>query len=122
MQLGFHHINARFEGDAGSRRVRSKRLSSLLRGAFILILWLLVARSAPGALTFNPPGGVFTNSLSLQLSSTTPGAQVRYTLDGTEPSADSPLYSAPITITNSLLVRAALFAASDQTNTPPSSH
>lgn len=40
------------------------------------------------------------------LSCTTPNAQIRYTLDGTDPTVSSPLYTEPITINSNLTLKA----------------
>jgi hypothetical protein len=42
---------------------------------------------------------------------TAAGKEIRYTTDGTEPGTNSPLYTAPITLTNSALIRARAFAS-----------
>ena len=57
---------------------------------------------------FSVPDGVYTNDLKLQI--TAPGAVVRYTMDGSEPTATSPIFQGPLRITNSVLVRARSFA------------
>ena len=44
--------------------------------------------------------GFYTNSFELTLSVTNAGAVIRYTLDGSEPTEDSPVYAAPLLITN----------------------
>ena len=62
------------------------------------------------------PGGLFTGSLLLSITSPQPDAVLRYTLDGSEPTAASPLYSAPLSITGPLEVRARAFV----TNQVPS--
>jgi len=58
---------------------------------------------------FTPSGGVFTNPISLQIDSAKGGISIRYTLDGTDPTLKSTLYSGPIGITNTTLVRAKAF-------------
>jgi hypothetical protein len=45
-----------------------------------------------------PAGGIKFNSVLVGLQCATAGAVIRYTLDGTAPTADSPAYSAPIKI------------------------
>ena len=57
---------------------------------------------------FGTAGG-FHSSLSLSLSCPTPGAQIRYTLDGSEPDAAATLYGSPITISSDRIVRARAF-------------
>ncbi|MCI0748296.1 MAG: CotH kinase family protein [Verrucomicrobia subdivision 3 bacterium] len=59
---------------------------------------------------FYPPGGVYTNDLSVQLLSPIAGAVIRYTLDGSLPTQTSPIYSTPVVVTNSLRIRARVFA------------
>jgi Lamin Tail Domain/Chitobiase/beta-hexosaminidase C-terminal domain/CotH kinase protein len=55
--------------------------------------------------------GFFTTSFPLTLTTTTPGATIRYTTDGSEPTASTgTLYSVPITISGTTALRAAAFA------------
>ncbi len=61
---------------------------------------------------FSPASTVFTDSLSIELSVGSPAAVIHYTLDGTEPTESSPVYSNPIPITSSTVIK----AASYQTN------
>ena len=49
---------------------------------------------------FSHVAGFHTNSFQLTLSVTNTGAIIRYTLDGSEPGEGSPIYAAPILITN----------------------
>lgn len=56
--------------------------------------------------TISPNGGVFTNAISVSLSSTKPGAQFYYTLDGTAPTTNSTHYISPFSVTNSTTVNA----------------
>lgn len=58
---------------------------------------------------FSIPGGVYTNTLSLQLTTDSPSAVIRYTLNGAEPTSTSTVYTASIVISNSTLVRAKVF-------------
>jgi len=62
--------------------------------------------------SFSVPGGVFTNTFSVQLSASVTGAVVRYTLDGKDPVESSTLFSAPIKITGTTLIKAKTFTAS----------
>lgn len=47
-----------------------------------------------------------STSNQLTITSATTGASIRYTTDGSEPTAESPLYSAPVSITSPATVRA----------------
>ena len=70
---------------------------------------LLTVRESSLPFQISPDGGFFTDTLQVTITNLHPDGEVRYTLDGTEPQATSPLYSAPITLTSSTLVRALLF-------------
>ena len=63
---------------------------------------------------FSEQGRVVTGSLSLSLALSLPegspdGAEIRYTVDGTEPTSYSIKYAAPISITSNCVVRAKVF-------------
>ena len=67
------------------------------------------ASSGPGfasAVRFSKPSGNFTAPFTLALACKAEGAVIRYTLDGTMPSRLSPVYAAPLLITNTAYVRA----------------
>ena len=59
--------------------------------------------------TLNPPSGQFTDPIQVTITDSTPGAKIYYSTDGTEPSQQSTLYVAPITLTNSAAIRAKAF-------------
>lgn len=54
--------------------------------------------------------GVYTNDLEIALSSSLPNSKIYYTINGTEPSTSSLLYTNTIKATNSVVVRARVFA------------
>ena len=56
--------------------------------------------------TFSPPGGTYTSSQSVSISCTTTGATIRYTTNGSEPTATSPAYSTPINVTSTKTIKA----------------
>lgn len=65
----------------------------------------------PDAPQFSLPGGTFTQSFQLGLSTTEPGAEIRFTLDGSVPTATNGLsYTLPVLITNSTRIRAITIA------------
>jgi hypothetical protein len=60
--------------------------------------------------TISPAGGVFTGSVSVSIETQTPGAEIHYTLDGTEPTLGSPLYEDPLLIEQTVTLKAKAFA------------
>ncbi len=60
---------------------------------------------------FSVSGGAFTNDVTLRLETTVPATTVRFTLDGTEPTAAAPSFTAPLVLTNTVVVRARAFTA-----------
>jgi hypothetical protein len=57
----------------------------------------------------SPNGGTYTGSVSISLSSVTAGATIRYSTNGADISASSPVYSAPFTLTANTTVKAKAF-------------
>ncbi|RFC46153.1 MAG: Chitobiase/beta-hexosaminidase C-terminal domain-containing protein [Verrucomicrobia bacterium] len=55
---------------------------------------------------FKPDVNVFTDHADVTMTSATPDVSIRYTLDGTEPTLASPLYTKPMRIDQSAQVRA----------------
>jgi len=53
-----------------------------------------------------PNGAGFTNTVTVTLTTSTPGAEIRYTLDSSTPTNSSSLYSSAITLTNTTTVKA----------------
>ncbi len=70
----------------------------------------------------SPNGGTHSGSVSVSLSSTTAGATIRYSTNGADISASSPVYSAPFTLTANTTVKARAFKAgmTDSTQTSAS--
>jgi len=83
------------------------------------------ATSAPYAFTglattavapvFSPAAGSYTTAQSVTLTSSTPAAQIYYTLDGSAPTVKSSLYSAAIPVKSSMTI-SAIAVASGFTN------
>ena len=51
---------------------------------------------------FNPPSGTLVVGDTVTISSTTPGAEIHFTTDGTAPNAGSPIYSSAIPVTSTI--------------------
>jgi outer membrane protein OmpA-like peptidoglycan-associated protein len=62
------------------------------------------------AVMFDPPGGEYTGTQLVALSSVTPGAVIHYTTDGSTPTADSPVYTGPITVDRNTTLQAIAIA------------
>jgi alpha-tubulin suppressor-like RCC1 family protein len=56
--------------------------------------------------TFSPAAGSYTSSQSIALATATPGAVVRYTLDGSDPGPRSPIYAAPLALSSTNTIKA----------------
>lgn len=81
------------------------------------------ASSGPEAPTFTPPSGTsFSESLEVSISSTTEGAKIYYTTDGSQPSSESTEYAAPFTINKTTTIRAIaiVYDAATETETTSS--
>ncbi len=72
--------------------------------------------------TFTPDGGTHTDSVVVTIGSATSGASIRYTLDGSTPTATAgTLYTGPITITSSATLRAVAYGTGYTTSAVKSS-
>lgn len=59
--------------------------------------------------SMTPGAGAYGSSQSVSISTTTSGATIRYTTDGTEPTSSSTTYSSAITVPDTLTVKARAF-------------
>ncbi len=62
-----------------------------------------------GSPAISPDGGTHTGSVSVSLSTTTAGATIRYSTNGTDVSLSSPVYSAPVTLMSNATVKTRAF-------------
>ena len=65
--------------------------------------------------TFSPSGGTYVGSVTVSLGTATSGATIHYTTNGTTPTSSSPVYTAPIRISQTTTIRA-IAGASGMTN------
>ena len=66
--------------------------------------------SAAATPTISPVAGTYTNTLQVSVNCTTPGATIRYTTDGSDPTGSSPIYNGAFTLSGSATVKAIAFA------------
>jgi Chitobiase/beta-hexosaminidase C-terminal domain/Bacterial lectin len=55
---------------------------------------------------FTPPSGSYSTAQTVTIADSTPNSVIYYTLDGTTPTHSSPIYSGPITVSNTESIRA----------------
>src|SRR5207249_4684717 len=77
-------------------------LASIIASLPTCGLWARSSEQAD-ALAFSVPEGVYTNSISLQVTAAAP-AVVRFTINGQEPEETSPIWNGALTISNCTLV------------------
>jgi hypothetical protein len=63
----------------------------------------------PPEITLDPWRGAFTHKVRVTLTAPEGAGELRYTLDGSTPTADSRLYANPVTVRKTTLLQAALF-------------
>ena len=102
------HINLH-----GSVSMAKNRFLSLL---FLIIVVLTVSSCSLFTETnqvekprFNLPGGIYEEMQLITMDSSTLGATIVYTLDGSEPNSASPRYSDPIMISQTTTIKAKAF-------------
>ena len=61
---------------------------------------------APATPTFTPEAGTYTAAQNVTIACATEGAEIRYTLDGSAPSATSALFNAPIVVSETTTIKA----------------
>jgi alpha-tubulin suppressor-like RCC1 family protein len=66
---------------------------------------------AVASISFTPAGGTFTAPTTVTMSTTSPGATIRYTTDGSTPTEASLVYSAPVSVPTSTTIKAVGFRA-----------
>jgi len=69
----------------------------------------MIARPVTFAFAGAIKEGVFNDPITVTMSTTVPDVQIRYRLDGEEPTLESPLYEKPFQAAESMALRAALF-------------
>jgi hypothetical protein len=121
---GLGQQNFRMTNNAGTWQ---RTVSSLTTGT-VLDYWFTYEKSGPqfdsehftythgsqstvATPTFSPPAGTYPTAQSVSLATTTAGASIRYTIDGSTPTANSTLYTGPISVPTSRTINAIGIAA-----------
>ena len=77
------------------------------------VIWIFRAEANPPAIpatpAITPAGGNFPAPLAIALTCATQGVDIHYSLDGTDPSLSSPLYSGGLSLSASATVKAKAF-------------
>ena len=77
-----------------------------LNSAVASVFYSLMPVAVP---TFDPPAGPIAVGSEIAMTSATPGAVIRYTLDATDPTQDSPVFSGLVRLTEPATVKARAF-------------
>lgn len=112
--------NVRMVNTSGTWRHTANGLSN----GFVLEYWFTYEKSGPqydtphffythgsgggtvATPTFSPGGGNYSTAQTVTISTATSGATIRYTTDGSTPTASSPLYSGAISVPSSRTINA----------------
>lgn len=85
------------------------QLSAGLKGNSFSVRLIVDSGNIPDAtlpVTYSPPAGTYGTPQTVALSTETAGASIYYTMDGSEPTSGSTLYTAPLTISETTTVKA----------------
>ena len=93
-------VNYQFTYNVGSAAYDSPWGSTVLAGS-----------GQAAAPDFSPPGGTYSAPQSVSIASSTSGASIYFTTDGSTPTTSSTLYSGPITVSSTTTVRAVAVAS-----------
>ncbi len=88
-------------------------LTSYMTGAGQIVRVRYTGGTSVAAPKFLPDGGSFPGAVSVRIGTTTPGATVRYTLDGTVPTPASPAVQGLVIVNASMTVRARAFLGTE---------
>ena len=77
-----------------------------VRSAVVSATYTITDMETVATPTITPDGGEFETTIDVTLACETADASIYYTLDGTDPTAESTLYSAPITLDATTTVKA----------------
>lgn len=73
----------------------------------------IAAKQPLTAVTISPKGGRYSGAQTVSISHPSPSVEIRYTVDGSEPSRNSPLYSAAVIVSSTQVVKAKAFSVTN---------
>jgi uncharacterized repeat protein (TIGR03806 family) len=81
------------------------------QGVQLLNDWItsMPGRAVLAPPVISPPGGTYAAPIEISLTQSEPGADIRYTLDGSVPGKSDPRYEKPIKLTGTAVLRARAF-------------
>ena len=94
---------------AGTYYVRYKETATHEAGAAATVSVPAYSPPAPATVaapTFDPPAGTYSAAQNVTITCSTNGATIHYTTDGSTPTASSPTYSAPISVSATTTIKA----------------
>jgi hypothetical protein len=80
--------------------------------------WSSHSRAVVAEPKFKPAPGALSSATDVELLSDTPDAVIFYTVDGAQPTRQSPVYHAPITVSGTALTIKAFASASGMKDSP----
>jgi hypothetical protein len=98
---------------SASETIRAIAYTSMLSASNLrTAVYTIKSSSTPsaGAPAFSPGGGAYTGAQSVTISSSTSGASIYYTTDGTSATTSSTLYTGPVTISTGAVLDALVVA------------
>jgi hypothetical protein len=93
-----------------SATVKAKAFAAGFNPSLVASAPFTVTVTPPPPPTITPNGGAYPDKVQVALDSGAPGATIHYTVDGADPTTNSPRYSQPFTLTQSATVKARAFA------------
>ena len=85
---------------------RTYKRTTITNGNPISSMWRIAVRHTVATPTFSPQGGTYTSAQSVTISTTTSGATIYYTTNGTTPTNNSNRYTGAITVSSTTTIKA----------------
>jgi beta-glucosidase-like glycosyl hydrolase len=96
--------------DQGGRQIKGNPLTLTIHASSAVSVEI-TELSAVAVPTFTPNGGYYDTAQNVTINCATAGATIKYTTDGSTPTASSSTYSAPIKVSASMTIKAYAYKA-----------